>query len=84
MWTTEIPLKLIEDLHSMPCLWDPLSSAYKDRNKESDVVASLAVKYSVTVKELGKKLHTLKGYELLGNPEHVRQTCKRISAGKKA
>ena len=33
MRTTEITLKLIEDLHSMPCLWDPSSSAYKDGNK---------------------------------------------------
>jgi allophanate hydrolase subunit 2 len=59
MWTTEIMLKLTEDLYSTPCLWDS-SSAYKDRNKKSDVTASLAVKYSVTVEELDKKLQTLK------------------------
>ena len=61
MWTTEITLELTEDLHStLYVCGTPSPSAYKDRNKKSDVMASLAVKYSVTVEELDKKLHTLK------------------------
>ena len=34
MWTTEITLKLTDDLRSTPCLFDPSSSAYKYRNKK--------------------------------------------------
>jgi hypothetical protein len=38
-------------------------------------MASLAVKYSVTVNELDKKRHTLMSqFRLLGNPERVRPT----------
>jgi hypothetical protein len=36
MWTRENTLRLIEDLHSLPCLWDVQTAEYKNSNKKSD------------------------------------------------
>jgi hypothetical protein len=74
MWTTENTLQLIEDLHSTPCLWDVLCSEYKDRNKNGDAVSELAGKY-VSVAELKKKLHNLKG--------QFRREQKKLTESKK-
>lgn len=60
MWTSENTLKLIEDLHSLPCLWDVRSAEYKDRIKKDDAYVTLANKYSVSVMQAEKKIQALK------------------------
>jgi hypothetical protein len=60
MWTSENTLKLIKDLHSLPCLWYVQSAEYKNRNKKVDAYDTLASKYSVTVMQVEKKIQALK------------------------
>jgi hypothetical protein len=60
MWTSETTLKLIEDLHSLPCLWDVQSAEYKNRNKKVDAYDTLASKYCVSVMQVEKKIQALK------------------------
>jgi hypothetical protein len=60
MWTSENTLKLIEDLHSLPCLWDVQSAEYKNRNKKVDACDTLATKYGVSAVEVEKKVQALK------------------------
>jgi hypothetical protein len=56
MWTGENTLKLIEDLHVLPCLWGVQTADYKNRNKESDAHDTLAKNYSVSAVEKEKKI----------------------------
>ena len=60
MWTSENTLKLIEDLHSLPCLWDVQSTKYKNRNKKVYACDTLATKYGIRAIEVEKKIQTLK------------------------
>jgi hypothetical protein len=49
-------LKLIEDLHSLPCLWDVQTAEYNNRNKKSDAHDTLAKNYGVSAVEIEKKI----------------------------
>ena len=61
MWTTDITLKLTEDFTLYAMFVGPEYHVHiKIEITKSDGMASLAVKYSVTVNELDKKLHALK------------------------
>lgn len=60
MWTTELTLKLIEDLQINDCLWDVTSVNYRNRDKRAKTICELAQKYDVASSEIDKKIHTLK------------------------
>jgi hypothetical protein len=60
MWTSKNTSKLIEDLHSLPCLWDVQSAEYKNRNEKVDACDTLATKYGVSAVEAEKKIQALK------------------------
>jgi hypothetical protein len=49
-------LKLIEDLHSLSCLWDIQTAEYKNCNKKSDAHNTLAKNYVVSAVEIKKKI----------------------------
>lgn len=75
MWTSENTLKLIEDLHSLPCLWDVQSAEYKNRNKKIDAYDTLASKYSVSVMQVEKKIQALKTQFRREHRKLVSKTC---------
>lgn len=60
MWTTELTLKLIEDLQINVCLWDVTSVDYRNHEKRAKTICELAQKYDVVSSEIEKKIHTLK------------------------
>jgi hypothetical protein len=60
MWTSENMVKLIEDLRSLPCLWDVQSAEYKTRNKKVHACDTLATKYGASAVDVEKKIQALK------------------------
>lgn len=55
MWTTEVTLKLIEDLQINNCLWDITHIQYRNRDKRGQALKSLSEKFDVSIVELEKK-----------------------------
>jgi hypothetical protein len=52
--------KHVEDLHSLPCLWDVQSTKYKNRNKKVYACDTPTTKYGIRAIEVEKKIQTLK------------------------
>lgn len=60
MWNQELTMKLIEELHSRPLLWDVTAAKYKNRNKKGDALQELAECFKVSISEIDKKFKNLK------------------------
>jgi hypothetical protein len=59
-WNQEATMKLIEELHSRPVLWDVTAAEYKNRNKKRDALQELAECFKLSLNEIEKKVKNLK------------------------
>lgn len=59
-WNQEKTIRLIEEFHARPALWDVTCSEYKNRNKKRDALQELANHFQTSIEELEKKLKNLK------------------------
>lgn len=55
LWSTDLTLQFIEEMHSHRCLWDVSFTDYRNRELKSKTLTALAGKYSVSVAEIEKK-----------------------------
>lgn len=59
-WSREETIQLIGFYECNPCLWDNRHADYKNRNKKSSVLNSIAQEFSTTENEISRKLHNLR------------------------
>lgn len=59
-WTQEKTIKLIEEFHSRPALWDVSVPEYKNRNKRRDALKEVSELLALDIGEVEKKIKNLK------------------------
>lgn len=80
----ETTLKIIEDFHTLPCLWDAKSTQYKNRDKRREAMESLAKKYTMSIHEMEKKLHNIKSQFRREHKKLITESKKSGSSPKKS
>lgn len=74
-WPRQTSLKLIDEVRTRRCLWDPNCSDYKNRLVKHDNYSELGILFNVPAREVESKWHNLKS-------QFVRENNKVLSSKK--